>query len=33
MIMDKALANSTVQWIVGSGDTGKSLVERISYLN
>ena len=32
MNTDKALANSIIQWIVGSGDTGRGRVERISFL-
>jgi hypothetical protein len=32
MNTDNALANSIVYWTVGSGDTGKGRVERMSFL-
>ena len=32
MIVDKALANSTFHWNVGSGDTGKGRVEHRGFL-
>jgi hypothetical protein len=32
MNTDEALANSIVHWTVGSGDTGRGRVERISFL-
>jgi hypothetical protein len=33
MNTDKALADSIVHWTVGSGDTGKGRVERMSFLH
>ena len=32
MIVDNALANSTFQWNVGSGDTGKGWVEHRNFV-
>jgi hypothetical protein len=32
MNTDKALANSIVSWIIGGGDAGRGMVERISFL-
>ena len=31
MMADEALANPIVHWMIGGGDTGKGMVERISF--